>query len=143
LSLWIAKHQMNREFREKFRVEIPLIPLKETGQIKVGNATRLDWNAICPNDGDIEIYLMRNPPYVGASMQTTEQKSEFSAVFGRRPFSRNLDYIALWFIKGSDYIRGTRAQLAFVTTNSVAQGEHVSLMFPTIFNMGVEIGFAY
>lgn len=143
LSLWIAKHQMNREFREKFRVEIPLIPLKETGQIKAGNATRVDWNEVCPNDSETEIYLISNPPYVGSSMQTTEQKSEFSAVFGRRVFSKNLDYIALWFIKGSDYIRGTRAQLAFVTTNSVAQGEHVSLMFPTIFSMDIEIGFAY
>ncbi|PPG43953.1 DNA methyltransferase [Rathayibacter sp. AY2B5] len=143
LSLWIAKHQMNREFREKFRVEISLIPLKETGRIKAGNATRVDWNEVCPNDSGTEIYLISNPPYVGSSMQTTEQKSEFSAVFGRRVFSRNLDYIALWFIKGSDYIRGTRAQLAFVTTNSVAQGEHVSLMFPTIFSMDIEIGFAY
>ncbi|QHC60428.1 DNA methyltransferase [Rathayibacter sp. VKM Ac-2760] len=143
LSLWIAKHQMNREFREKFRVEIPLIPLKEAGQIKAGNATRLDWNEVCANDGETEIYLIGNPPYVGSSMQTAEQKSEFSAVFGRRSFSKNLDYIALWFIKGADYIKDSRAKLAFVTTNSVAQGEHVSLMFPTIFSMGIEIGFAY
>ncbi|MCT1557292.1 N-6 DNA methylase [Helcobacillus massiliensis] len=142
LSLWIAKHQMNAEFKEKFNVSIPLIPLKETGQIKQGNATRVDWNNVCPNDGG-EIYLIGNPPYVGSSMQTKEQKAEFNAVFGSRPFSKSLDYITLWFIKGSDYIKGTRAQLAFVTTNSVAQGEHVSLMFPTIFNMGLEIGFAY
>ena len=143
LSLWIAKHQMNREFREKFRVEIPLIPLRETGQVIPGNATRVDWNAVCPNDGGTEIYLIGNPPYVGSSMQTREQKSEFSVVFGRRAFSKNLDYIALWFVKGADYISGSRAQLAFVTTNSVAQGEHVSLMFPTIFDMNIEIGFAY
>lgn len=142
LSLWIAKHQMNREFREKFSIEIPLIPLKETGQIRHGNATVTDWNQVCPND-DSEIYLIGNPPYVGSSMQTAEQKAEFSAVFGRRPFSKNLDYISLWFVKGADYIVNTRAQLAFVTTNSVAQGEHVSLMFPTIFDLGIEIGFAY
>ena len=142
LSLWIAKHQMNSEFNDKFGVSIPLIPLKETGQIKHGNATRIDWNEVCPNDGG-EIYLISNPPYVGSSMQTKEQKSEFKHVFGARPFSANLDYISLWFVKGADYILGTRAQLAFVTTNSVAQGEHVSLMFPTIFSMGIEIGFAY
>lgn len=142
LSLWIAKHQMNSEFKDKFGVSIPLIPLKETGQVKQGNAARADWNDVCPNDGG-EIYLIGNPPYVGSSMQTPEQKAEFKAVFGPRPFSKNLDYIALWFIKGSDYIDKTRAKLAFVTTNSVAQGEHVSLMFPTIFDMGLEIGFAY
>jgi hypothetical protein len=143
LSLWIAKHQMNREFREKFRVEIPLIPLKETGQVCPGNAARVDWDTVCPNDGASEIYLIGNPPYVGSSMQTKTQKSEFKPVFGSRPFSANLDYISLWFVKGSDYIRGSRAQLAFVTTNSVSQGDHVGLMFPTVLSGGVEIGFAY
>lgn len=143
LSLWIAKHQMNREFREKFRVEIPLIPLKETGQIKAGNATRLDWNAVCPNDGDTEIYLIGNPPYKGASEQTLAMKADFPPVFGTSSYPKNLDYIALWFIKGSRFISGSRAELAFVTTNSVAQGQHVELMFPGIFALGLEIGYAY
>jgi len=143
LSLWIAKHQMNREFFEKFKLNIPLIPLKETGQIKQGNAARVDWNSVCPNGGAEEIYLIGNPPYAGSSMQSASQKDDFGYVFGRRPFSKNLDYIALWFVKGADYIEGTKAELAFVTTNSVAQGEHVGLMFPTIFEKGLEIGFAY
>lgn len=143
LSLWIAKHQMNREFREKFRVEIPLIPLKEIGQIKAGNATRMDWNEICPNDGDAEIYLIGNPPYKGANDQTPEMKADFPYVFGQRAYSKNLDYIALWFFKGAEYIANTKSELAFVTTNSVAQGQHVELMFPMIFDLGVEIGYAY
>lgn len=143
LSLWIAKHQMNREFHQKFKVEIPLIPLKETGQIRSGNATRVDWNEVCPNDGEMEIYLIGNPPYVGSSMQTREQKREFGLVFGDRPFSPNLDYISLWFVKGADYVRYSRAQLAFVTTNSVSQGDHVGLLFPTVLAGGVEICFAH
>ncbi|GAB3349530.1 DNA methyltransferase [Modestobacter lapidis] len=143
LSLWIAKHQMNREFLEKFRVDLPLIPLRETGRVRQGNATRVDWQKICPNDGDEEIYLIGNPPYAGAKTQTKEQKADYDFVFEGRPYSKNLDYIALWFVKGADYIEGTRAELAFVTTNSVAQGEHVGLMFPMIFAKGVEIGFAY
>lgn len=143
LSLWIAKHQMNREFQEKFRVEIPLIPLKETGQIKAANATRMDWNDICLNDGNTEIYLIGNPPYKGGKSQGPEMKSDYPYVFGDRPYSKDLDYIALWFVKGADYIEGTRAELAFVTTNSVSQGEHVGLMFPMIFEKGIEIGYAY
>lgn len=143
LSLWIAKHQMNREFREKFSVEIPLIPLKETGQIIAGNATRVNWNEVCPNDGESEIYLIGNPPYKGGKSQGKEMKADYPFVFGGRPYSKDLDYIALWFVKGADYIEGTRAELAFVTTNSVAQGEHVGLMFPMIFEMGIEIGYAY
>lgn len=142
LSLWIAKHQMNTEFKEKFNVSIPLIPLKEAGQIKQGNAARVDWNTICPNDGG-EIYLIGNPPYKGAKTQTKEMKEDFLYAFKGRPFNKNLDYIALWFVKGADYIEGTKAELAFVATNSVSQGEHVGLMFPTIFAKGIEIGFAY
>lgn len=143
LSLWIAKHQMNREFKEKFGVEIPLIPLKETGQIRAGNATRVDWSDVCPNDGRSEIYLIGNPPYAGAKTQEKEQREDYAFVFGNRPYSKNLDYIALWFVKGADYIEGTRAELAFVTTNSVTQGEHVGLLFPVIFERGIEISFAY
>jgi type I restriction-modification system DNA methylase subunit len=142
LSLWIAKHQMNAEFKEKFNVSIPLIPLKETGQIKPGNAARADWNEVCRNNGD-EIYLISNPPYYGSKKQNAEQKADYPFVFGNRPYSKNLNYIALWFIKGADYIAGTRAQLAFVTTKTVTQGEHVGLMFPMIFGKGLEIGFAY
>lgn len=143
LSLWIAKHQMNREFKEKFNVSIPLIPLKETGQIRSGNAARVDWKLICPNSGHEEIYLIGNPPYLGSKRQTPEQKADYSPVFNGRRHSKNLNYIALWFVKGADYIEGSDAELAFVTTKAVAQGEHVALMFPMIFAKGIEIGFAY
>lgn len=143
LSMWIAKHQMNAEFTEKFGINIPLIPLKETGNIVAGNAARLDWSKVCPNNGTDEIYLISNPPYGGSKKQTKEQKEDYEFVFGARPYSKNLDYIALWFIKGADYIRDSRAELSLVSTNSVVQGEHVALMFPMIFDMGIEIGYAY
>lgn len=142
LSLWIAKHQMNVEYREKFGVDLPLIPLKETGQVKQGNATRINWNEVCPNDGG-EIYLISNPPYKGGKATTKEMKADYPFVFGSRAYSKDLDYVALWFIKGADYIEGSNAELAFVATNSVAQGEHVGLMFPMIFAKGLEIGYAY
>lgn len=143
LSMWIAKHQMNREFQEQFGISIPLIPLKETGQIHAGNATRIDWHEVCPNNGTDEIYLIGNPPYGGSKKQSAEQKADYPYVFGDRKFNKNLDYISLWFIKGADYISGTRAELAFVSTNSVVQGEHVGLMFPFILDVDVEIGFAH
>ncbi len=142
LSLWIAKHQMNAEFKEKFNLAIPLIPLKETGQVQQGNAARVDWNKVCPNDGG-EIYLIGNPPYKGGKAQGKQMKADYPYVFGSRSYSKDLDYIALWFVKGADYIEGTQAELAFVTTNSVSQGEHVGLMFPMIFAKGIEIGYAY
>lgn len=143
LSLWIAKHQMNVEFRQKFGTDIPLIPLREMGQVKQGNAARVDWNSVCENDGKTEIYLIGNPPYLGAKLQDEEQKNDFTYVFRERPFNKNLDYISLWFVKGGDYITGSRAQLSFVTTNSISQGEHVGLLFPLLFDLGLEIGYAY
>ena len=143
LSLWIAKHQMNVEFEDKFGISIPLIPLKETGQVRAENSTRVPWDTVCPNNGKDEIYLIGNPPYVGSSMQTAGQKEDFSFVFGDRKYSRNLDYISIWFVKGAEYIKGTRGELAFVSTNSVVQGDHVGLMFPFILDINIEIGFAY
>ncbi|MDK6927194.1 DNA methyltransferase [Actinotignum sp. GS-2025a] len=143
LSLWIAKHQMNEEFAEKFGVDIPLIPLKETGHIVHGNATRLDWNEVCPNNGTDEIYIIGNPPYVGSTYQTKDQKDDFAYVFDSAKYPKKLDYVALWFIEGANYIRGTRAKLAFVTTNSITQGEQVALLHPHVFTGGIEIGYAY
>ncbi|KAB1554234.1 class I SAM-dependent DNA methyltransferase [Corynebacterium sp. 319] len=143
LSLWIAKHQMNQELKKLFGVEIPLIPLKETGHIYAGNATRIDWNDVCPNNGTDEIYLIGNPPYVGSSMQTAEQKEDFVHVFNATKYPKKLDYIALWFIKGADYISDSAAELAFVSTNSITQGEQVGMLWPSIFAHGVHIHFAH
>lgn len=143
LSLWIAKHQMNVEFRQKFGTDIPLIPLREMGQVKQGNAARVDWNSVCENDGDTEIYLIGNPPYLGARRQKPEHKEDFDCAFGVTPHSKNLDYISIWFFKGAGYVRDSKAELAFVTTNSVSQGEHTGLLFPLLFSMGTEIGYVY
>ncbi|ANP73544.1 DNA methyltransferase [Cryobacterium arcticum] len=143
LSLWIAKHQMNQEFLAKFRVDLPLIPLKETGQIHRGNAARIDWQQVCVNSGNEEIYLIGNPPYKGGKTQNADMKADYPFVFQGRTFSSDLDYIALWFVKGADYIEGSRAELAFVSTNSITQGAQVELLFPIIFAKDIEIGYAY
>lgn len=143
LSLWIAKHQMNSEFKEKFGVSIPLIPLKESGRIRADNATRVNWEEVCPKSGAAEIYLIGNPPYAGVKEQTAQQKSDFAPVFGVRAFSKKLDYVSLWFVKAADYIEGTAAEVAFVSTKSITQGEQVGIMFPSIFDRGIEIGYAY
>lgn len=143
LSLWIAKHQMNVEFREKFGIDLPLIPLKETGQIRQGNATRLDWRGVCPNGGSEEIYLIGNPPYLGSSLQNTAQKADMLAALGANSYAKNLDYVAAWVYRGAQYIAGTAATLAFVTTNSICQGEQVAMLWPKVFALGVEISFAH
>ena len=91
-----------------------------------------------------EIYLVGNPPYKGAKLQTKEQKADLKSIFPPdEKYSKNLDYISIWFIKGARYISGTKAKLAFVSTNSICQGEHVSALFPKLYENNVEIGFAY
>jgi type I restriction-modification system DNA methylase subunit len=90
-----------------------------------------------------EIYLIGNPPYLGSSLQDADQKRDMTHVFSSFSNYKNLDLIAAWFKLGADYINGTKAQLAFVSTNSVCQGEQVALLWPYIFDKGVEIGFAY
>lgn len=144
LSLWLAKHQMNMEFAEKFGIELPLIPLKEAGNIVHGNAARTNWNDVCPNNGMDEIYIIGNPPYGGARKQNSIQKSDMVHVFDKYLDKyKDLDYIAIWFFLGASYIKDSDAQVAFVTTNSITQGEQVSLLWPHIFSNDIEIGFAY
>lgn len=143
LALWIAKHQMNTEFEDLFGLDQPLIPLEDATHIVTGNAARMEWNDVCFNDGAEEIYLIGNPPYAGSGKQTNDQKEDLRHAFAGATYSKNLDYISIWFYKGAKYIAGTQAQLAFVSTNSVVQGQHVGLLFPHIFETGVEIWFAH
>jgi len=142
LSLWLAEHQMNVEFKEAFGVINPSLPLKPGGNIVCKDATRTNWESICSKD-ESEIYLLGNPPYLGAGLQNEKQKSDMALVFEGIEGYKNLDYIACWFFKGAKYIRDTKIQLAFVTTNSISQGVQVSLLWPHIFSQGLEIGFAY
>ncbi|MGO4818530.1 class I SAM-dependent DNA methyltransferase [Flavobacterium sp. W22_SRS_FP1] len=143
LSLWLAEHQMNQEFFNAFGRTKPALPLEQTGSIVYGNATRVDWEMVCPKNETDEIYILGNPPYLGSSMQNAEQKDDMAFVFIGFKNYKNLDYIAAWFIKGANYIQNHNAQFAFVSTNSICQGEQVALLWPPIFNKNLEIGFAH
>ncbi|ESU19471.1 hypothetical protein FEDK69T_31400 [Flavobacterium enshiense DK69] len=143
LSLWLAQHQMNQKFKEVFGSANPTLPLQAGGNIVHGNATRVDWETVCPKREGDEIYILGNPPYLGSSLQNAEQKKDMALVFKGFKNYKNLDYIAAWFIKGGNYIRNHSAQFAFVSTNSICQGEQVALLWPPIFDKNLEIGFAY
>lgn len=146
LSLWLAEHQMNKVFEERlfdYGKSKPILPLKEAGQIKQGNATRRDWNEVCPISSTDEVYVIGNPPYLGYSRQDEIQKEDMKIVFSRVNSYKKLDYIACWFYKGSNYIQNTKAKYAFVTTNSITQGEQVALLWPLILSKGQEIDFAH
>ncbi len=143
LALWLAEHQMNLEYKKVFGQTLVSLPLKEGANIVCGNACRLDWETVCPKNEDDEIYILGNPPYLGSSIQNKEQKADMAHVFSKIKDYKNLDYIACWFWKGAAYINGATAKYAFVSTNSISQGEQVALLWPHIFSKGLEIGFAH
>ena len=171
LSLWLAEHQMNRKFKDEFGDCKPPLPLSMSGNIVCGNATRLDWEKVCPKGikgiikgqmeqmtlielqgmkqleiqgSDNEIYILGNPPYLGARLQSDTQKMDMFHVFNNIVEGyNNLDYIACWFKKATDYIINTNAYFAFVTTNSICQGSQVSILWKHLLEHNVEISFAY
>ncbi|MDQ7090527.1 MAG: class I SAM-dependent DNA methyltransferase [Methylococcales bacterium] len=141
LSLWLTEHQMNLEFRAVFGEARPTLPLQDTGHIVCGNATRLDWEEVCPKVG--EIYILGNPPYLGGKLQSADQKKDLSFVSFEIMNCKNLDYISCWFIKGTKYINNSLIKCAFVSTNSICQGEQVSLLWNYLFSKKIEIDFAH
>lgn len=145
LSLWLAEHQMNMRFKATFGNCAPALPLKSSGHIVCENSAKSDWSKVCPPKAGHEIYILGNPPYLGARLQDPDQKLDMEAAFGEDfPFS-NLDYIALWFYKAARYISSAESQTysAFVSTNSISQGEQTSILWPEIFSNGIEIGFVH
>jgi len=144
LSLWISEYQVNKEFEGVFGSAPPALPLKDSGNIVTGNALRLSWSEICPVHGDSETFVVGNPPYLGSTYQTDEQKSDMKYVFANRTTSyKNLDYVAAWYLKGAEYIQKNCAECAFVATNSICQGEQVPMLWPLLFSYGIEISFAH
>ena len=143
LSLWLAEHQMNTKLNEDFGVNTKALPLKNITQIVCGNACRIDWNEVCPHTPEEEVFIFGNPPYLGSSMQDENQKEDLEYVCGKFQNYKNLDYIANWFYLGTLYIKGSKAKCAFVSTNSICQGDSVALLWPNVFRKGVEIHFAY
>ncbi|XWN36461.1 MAG: DNA methyltransferase [Balneola sp.] len=143
LSLWLAEHQMNVEFFKEFGRTNPTLPLKEAGNIAHGNACRIEWEKTCPKNNGDEIYILGNPPYLGYSRQSKQNKEDLKLVFDRENNFKKLDYISAWFVKGAKYIQDTTHSLAFVTTNSITQGIQVNLLWPLIIQKSVDIKFAH
>ncbi|MDL0433828.1 N-6 DNA methylase [Marinobacter sp. TBZ242] len=142
LSLWLAEHQMNTIFEKEFGHSEPMLPLKDSGNLVLGNSLRLDWEDVCPLVESAEVYVCGNPPYRGASYRSEEQNDDMDVVFSGFSKHRYLDYVACFFWKGSQYIR-RGGELAFVSTNSICQGEQVAMLWPAILGLSVEINFAY
>lgn len=143
LSLWLAEHQMNTKLNENFGVNTKALPLKNITQIVCGNACRIDWNSVCPHTPEEEVFIFGNPPYLGSRNQEDIHKEDLDCCVSQLKDYRKLDYIAIWFWKAANYIKASTAKCAFVSTNSITQGEQVLSLWKPIFEMNLHIDFGY
>ena len=143
-ALWIAESQMLKETEDIVNMSLDFLPLKSYANIVEGNALRTDWETVVPKDK--LNYIMGNPPFVGARMmdQGSLQKTEVQDIFGNIKDVQDLDYVTCWYKLAAEYIKNTKIEVAFVSTNSICQGAQVPILWNVIFNdLGVHINFAY
>lgn len=137
-ALWISEEQMIRETQEIIHTNIDFLPLKAYANIVQGNALRMDWEDVIPKEN--LRYIMGNPPFVGYAYQTSEQKADLSQF---PELGKSIDYVVGWYIKAALLMKDTFIQAAFVSTNSITQGEQVAGVWkPLMQNHGIVIDFA-
>jgi hypothetical protein len=140
-ALWIAESQMMRETEDIIGKPLDFLPLKSYANIVEGNALRLDWNTVVPEEK--LSYIMGNPPFSGARMMSKEQKTDLLSVFANAKNVGNLDYVCCWYKLASNLMSGTGIRAALVSTNSITQGEQAALLWKPLFESGVRINFAH
>jgi hypothetical protein len=146
-ALWIAESQMLKETEDIVHMQLDFLPLKTNAYIVEGNALRLEWESIVPKS---ELnYIMGNPPFLGYSMQNQKQKDDILSIYldeKGKPYKTagKIDYVSAWYFKASQLICGSNIKVAFVSTNSITQGEQVaSIWEPLYTRFGIHIDFAY
>lgn len=141
-ALWIAESQMFKETEKITLMNLDFLPLKSYSNIIEGNSLEVNWEDVVPKH---ELnYIMGNPPFVGARIMDEKQKADVIAIFGEEwKGAGNLDYVSCWYKKSADLMAGTNIRTALVSTNSITQGEQVSILWKPLFNMGVHIDFAH
>ncbi|MFK7906947.1 MAG: class I SAM-dependent DNA methyltransferase, partial [Chitinophagales bacterium] len=142
VAMWLMDHQMNTKVSEAFGQYFVRLPLKKSARIVHGNALRLDWEEVVPKK---ELnYILGNPPFYGYSLQTKEQKEDMKLVFHNVKGAGVMDYVAAWYIKAAQFIQEKMIDVAFVSTNSISQGEQVGILWNELFNQyKVNIFFAH
>lgn len=142
VALWLTDHQMNLKVSEEFGQYYARLPLKKAPHIVHGNALRIDWNEVVPAYRLSN--LLGNPPFVGKKEQNAAQKADLQYVFADMKGAGVLDYVCCWYRKAADYMAENPAiRAAFVSTNSITQGEQTGILWPDILRRGVKIHFAH
>jgi hypothetical protein len=142
VALWMTDHQMNQLVSAEFGQYFARLPLKKAPNIVNDNALTIDWRSIVPPEQ--LSYIVGNPPFGGKHYQGKKQKAELLAVFGGLRNASDLDYVAAWYRKSADFMsNNNNISTALVSTNSITQGEQVTILWPELFRRGIKINFAH
>jgi hypothetical protein len=132
VALWLTDHQANIALSQAFGQFYDRLPLRASPRIVVANALRTDWRTVLPPKQCS--FVLGNPPFIGHHWQTPEQKEDQDIVMSSISASGVLDYVCNWYVKAAEYIQGTTIPCAFVSTNSISQGEQPGILWPELFN---------
>ncbi len=146
VALWLTDHQANMELSAEFGLSFVRLPLRNTPNILHGNALRNDWSELVSTDGnqtETTLYILGNPPFVGKDKRTPEQTADMEFCCSDVPNFKTLDYVSAWFIKAAKFIENTQIKVAFVSTNSITQGEQVGILWSYLLDKGAKIHFAH
>jgi type I restriction-modification system DNA methylase subunit len=141
-AMWLTDHQMNMRLSESFGQALVRLPLKKSANITHGNALTVDWKTVIAPEK--LSYMLGNPPFVGKHLMSDAQDAELTVVFRDVKGHGVLDYVTAWFWKAAQFIQGTEIEVAFVSTNSITQGEQVAVLWqPMLAKQGIRIQFAH
>lgn len=138
-ALWIAESQMMKETMDIIRIDLDYLPLETQGNIVEDNALSRNWETVVPKHK--LNYIMGNPPFIGNTKLSDEQKKDREKLFKHHP--GDIDYVGCWYKKAADYMKGTNISCAFVSTNSICQGQQVYPLWKPLMDNGLRINFAY
>jgi N-6 DNA Methylase len=142
VAMWLTDHQMNRALSDEFGKYFDRLPLKSTPHIQHGNALQIDWQDVLPSARCS--YVLGNPPFVGAKYMNDAQRVDVAKVFAGIDNAGLLDFVAAWYVKAARYVKAeTATRVAFVSTNSITQGEQVGVLWSWLLGQGMHIHFAH
>jgi len=141
VALWLIDHQMNLKVSEEFGMYFARIPLTSTPHVVRANALTVDWETVVPSER--LSYVLGNPPFSGSKYQSDTQRAEIGALLPGVTGAGVLDYVIGWYIKAARYVQGKDIRCAFVSTNSIAQGEQPGILWPELYRLGMKLQFAH
>jgi len=142
VAMWLVDHQMNMMISEYFGQYFVRLPLKKSANIIHGNSLRIEWEEVVSKDK--LSFILGNPPFIGKQLQSKEQKEDMKVIFDGVRGAGVLDYVTAWYLKASRYMQNTKIKSAFVSTNSISQGEQVGILWKELFdNYKIKIHFAH